>query len=329
MFGIGGNLPFPDPLGNSAPDPMGGMNLLGGGGGTEIAPVRIVNTNALDVRVLNFPGVPPPLPGLRPGATPPALPKAPGPKKAPGIGLDTFGLGGIAKMATAAGAIGAVVAGLGELKSTFVDPLLGAAKGGFDSGVGKGAGTEALGKSFEVLGTAVGLVMLPAVLKVSAAAMTLAGIFDQWADSKAGRVMGTSGLDVAGQLAGGKPGEGSLTSVERLREKGIGLIEKNPFFGKAYGKYVDKTGMRPDVSATAKAEDSNLRDLMQMMRNSVGGMASRMGVADVRDQAQQAALQQDPIEAKLKQMLLTKLENFDKSLTNIDKHVAPPGGGST
>jgi hypothetical protein len=197
----------PNPLGDAG----GGFDPSGGDGFavvqvvTDIVPVRVVNTNALLVTVANFPGQPPPLPGLRPGATPPPLPSErvrPAAGRG-GPGLADLGLGNLAKLATGAGlaaaGVGLVAAGLHELKGVFIDPILGAAHSGFHAGVSRGAGAEVLTKSFEVLGVAVGSLLLPVTIKLATSALVLAENFDRIADNPFIR-------GLVGGAAAGSPG---------------------------------------------------------------------------------------------------------------------------
>lgn len=332
-FGIGNPFPFPNPLGNGAPDPMGGLDLLTKSVSNDIVAVRLVNTNPIDVRVMNFPGVPPPLPGIKPGAVPPPLPSSGPPKrKVDSLGLDDVGLGKLAKLGTLAGAAGAVVGSIVDFKSTFIDPLLGAARGGFNQGFARGAGTEVLGKSFEAVGTAIGVTLLPTVIKVSAAALGMATMLDKASDGL--ERLYNALPDLPG---GGKNGDGLIASGFGLGDK-LEKINPNAWLGKLSGSLggfdFSPSGIRKKVfgaddkkvfADANKAEREALPLVLQSLRNSIGGQATRMGVADVREQAQQAALQQDPIEAKLKQMLLEKLEKYELGLNAIATNTEPKG----
>jgi hypothetical protein len=318
------------------PNPMGGDGYVAVFVVTDIVPVRVVNSNPLDVRVVNFPGVPPPLPGLRPGAMPPPLPVGATPKAPPGlfskVGLGSFNMGQFAGMATAAGAvaggIGLAVAGLEQLKATFIDPILGAAKGGFDRGIARGAGVETLGKTFEVLGVTVGVMLLPAVIQLATEALTLSNIFKDFADSPGGKWM----LKMSG--AGGVPGTGGaspLTTMLAGREAILQKIDKLPIIGEKFSEVTKNLGIRPDITKTLERDKTNMAKVLQAMLESQGAKASFVGLTDIREQAQLAAMQ-SPLEREMQNLQIEYLRKFINQtagdIAETAKNTRPPGGGA-
>jgi hypothetical protein len=73
----------------------------------------------------------------------------------------------------AGGAIGALTSAIGRLTSVL-DPVLGSAKKGFESGMGRGMGLETLEKSFSMLGVVVGMQFAPALTFAAGATMAFA-----------------------------------------------------------------------------------------------------------------------------------------------------------
>lgn len=311
---------YPSPLGESSTtnDSVLGTQVLMDVV-VEIVPVRIVNSNALLVTVTNFPGMPPPLPGQRTPAQPPPLPsmraKEPaGPKNpfdkkfAVEMGRNVLGgsitgalgtfAGAASTFAPAALALAPVLAGFTEV----VSPLLGAAHGGFQTGMHKNSGAEALGKSFEFLGQAVGLMMLPAVLEFAGAAKTAA---DELNENK--------GLQDKISAGAGPAWWG------RERRDRIG----NRILGPIWREGKRQTGAD---EAERKSLQNELK-LITAMKQSVGGVQpSYQGVADVRSQAQLAALQ-SPLERELLKQILDNLTvqetNTSKRLQEISDHTNP------
>lgn len=310
-----------------------------------ITPVRLINTNAIDVRVMNFPGVPPPLPGLRPTATPPPLPGRPEPRglqsifdSMPKKMADVFGrsgqagrwvesfaskfTGGGATGSAIAGSAGLAVAGVGmvldKVKSVFIDPLVSAAQGGFQAGVSHGSGIEVLGKSAMVLGVSLGVFMLPAVLRVSAA---LVGLSTQVEEIKRNftqlsRVLApfaTHGVEggagdlfnlfmpFASRAAGIKKSDGILGAGSKAVTAGgpLGSMFK-AFTGK------DLLG---DPQKLKKAEQNAFADVVASLRQSMGPPAGYHGIADVRQAAQLAALE-DPLERRMRDLMVKELEKM-------------------
>lgn len=323
MAHINNQNPFPSPLGNSAPQPPPLPIVIPPVDVAAVVPVRLVYQSPIPVRVTNaselgggparnplgdtkrlasvFDRVPRELGGLFKGR---ALDAGKGAEGLLGMGT---GAGAAAGLAVGAG-VGVLLAGLGAVKSTFIDPLIGAAHGGFNTGVGRGAGLEVVGKSFEVLGTSVGVILIPATLRLAASALTLSARFDDLANSKIGRLLGASPMTGLGVLAGGRPGDGFVTSAERVRGKGVEFMEG--FLGRGYSRYVDALGGRPDPAKTAGQEGGALKDVVDFMKRSTLPPAQTYGVADVRSQVQQIALNRDPLEERMRVLMVQGLEKF-------------------
>src|SRR5262245_4862269 len=200
------------------------------------------------------------------------------------------------------GKAGAALFVLNELKKTFIDPFIGAAKGGFDAGIQKGAGSEVLGKSFQVLGVAIGGHLLPVVIRFAAAAGAAADALDRYPKLigdliSGGGARGGAGVGSAFGRARSAGGFGrNLAGVEvfpGIRLGGAGVGKVGGMFGKEAGE----------------AYPEALRDVLTELRNSLGlGQAGVHGISDIRQQAQQAALGQSPLERRVREMALKWLE---------------------
>lgn len=312
MFGSGN---LPSQLG----DPGGG-DAAGGGEQVvafitpEVVPVRLVYSQPIPVIVTNFPGQPPPLPsGLSAPAGLPPLPKPVAPKaKEAGLGLEDLGMGGLLKLGTVAGVaaagVGLLTKGFEELKATFIDPILGAAKGGFDRGVEKGAGTEVVGRAFEHLGMTVGLMLLPATVQLAATALAVAETFKEW------KPLLEATMPALRLIAGGPQGVAS---------KGMALA----------GRAIDPFGMLPAerrqkivefgnpfaqfAGGVAKKEPKAMDTILRLLEMSQGAKPGFVGVTDIRAQAQMAAMQ-DPLEAEARKEMLEMIREIRGNATLAD-----------
>lgn len=302
---------------------MANFDPFGGTGGelanftiaTDVVPVRIINTNPIKVLVMNFPGVPPPLPDmLTPPIALPPLPKRPAAIPPPGLDMVT--------------AAKSVVGALGVVKKTFVDPFIGIAKAGFDAGLHKGAGAGTLFKSFETLGVAIGVTLIPAVIKLSVAALEAA---DAWIGEKQrikqfraeGGVLGID-FDNAGRRIDRGPND---------KRSWLGMFDDwsdRNFGGGAAGFISNNLGvgrMTPEERkkwnrdhATGPAMDKNTEMILTSLRNGAGGShAMYMGLSDIREQAQMAA-QVDPLEALQRKLIIDAINDWMTSgRQNLEK----------
>ncbi len=333
MFGSGGYGSGIGSSGGGSGQPSGDQLLVSVV--AEVVPVRLVMNQPIKVQVVHFPGVPPPLPGLSAEPYVPGLPKRQS-RPAAKSGLDYESLAGIAPMvpggslmagiAGAAGPIGAILVGVaafteavGLLTDTFVAPITSAIKGGFQSGVSGGMGSGTLGKSFEILGTVVGIQLLPAMIRLGGIALSLADIWQKV-------------FDRAKYLLSKIPGSGieSGGSSPGLWTRAQGIGDK---FFRAIGISGPKireamTGM--DSSKINAKLDSGELGGMEAFRKSLllstGSQSSYYGIADIREQAQLAALNQDPLEAKRNQLIidaLTKMPDLVKASEETAKNTAP------
>jgi len=337
----------PPPMSTTAksPGPVGPMDLRTSNT-PPIVPVRVINTNALDVRVMNFPGVPPPLPGLRPSAVPPALPTKPvkqfqsifdrmprqleslfGRGSAAGRFAEKFtmnpGMGAGAGAGAVAGlAVGAAVAVLDQVKSIFIDPLVSAAKGGFQAGVSHGSGIEVLGKSAMTLGVSMGTVLLPAVLRVSAAMVGLSTQIEEIKGNfkQLGMVVAPLTTSALGE-DGGKLFDifFPFVSMAADRKKEDGILGSLSKFGSVLtlpgSMFRAFTGRHlfGDPEKANRAEKEGLGDVIQSLRQSMGPPSAYHGVADVRQAAQLAALE-DPLERRMRDLMIKALERADADM---------------
>lgn len=335
--------PLPNPLGNSAPDPMPPLPVDNG----AVIPVRLVYTAPIPVRVVGGGGgggggrgpLDNPT-GKRLASVFDRLPReltgvlgrgeryGRGAERLVGTGT---GIGTAAGLGAAAG-IGFFLAGLSELKGTFIDPLVGAAKGGFQAGITKGSGAEALGESFKLLGVGLGALLLPTVIRLSAAAIGLAGTFDQMDNTLLGSTVGSNpGMDLLGYLTGNQGG-GWLESATRagsgqgtaagdviagIDEKlgGLGL----PQYLRPSAPLIAMTGKGfGQADAVGQKEKSALADVVTYLKQSVTPPAQTLGVADVRAAVQAAALNRDPLEERARQAVVKGIEDAVGHLRDIN-----------
>jgi hypothetical protein len=334
---------------NNHPDPLGSS----GGGGSpmgdgfvievtpEVVPVRLIVNSPIQVLVMNWPGMPPPIPGLKgPGFSPPlpSMKRTPSPLgESAGLGLGDMGLGNIVKLGSIAGVaaagVGLVASGFNELKSTVLDPIIGAAKGGLNEGFAKGAGLGAMAKGFMLFGTVIGIQVLPYVLKLGAAAMTAAEMIDRFSEGPLGKVLTTLPIDALGGAMGNKDG-GWLSTLSMAGEKftkpldrltgSAGLLGGLGVLGLSNQRKAAFGSDQLDSGTIGKSEKKNLKELMDAFKLSLGSQAGFVGVADIRGQAQMAALR-DPFEAKVMDIILQKLPEIEKRLGLVADNTKPPG----
>jgi hypothetical protein len=336
---------------SNLPNPLGDSGNSGGDGALdqivalvtpEIVPVRLVSSSPLPVQVTNWGNNPPPLSGLHGSGGPPPLPmSSPRLSRAKeGAGLDAIGLGDLAKLGTVAGAaaagVGLVAAGLKTLKESAIDPIIGAAQGGLDRGIARGAGADVLGKAFEVAGVVIGVKLLPAVVDLASSALAAAkalkkvGEFDPW-DTLVNA--GSMGLGGKGSPLGETPAPSGGQVLDLLGNTignkrwwtdaiipGMGLLPHQKLTGPTLGQQFDRD----------KVEERD--KVLHALNESIGAKAQFVGVADIRAQAQMAAFQ-DPLEVEVKKELVEVLRKInasgavDKVGQIADNTKAPPAGG--
>ncbi len=327
-----------------------GIGSSGGGSGqpsgdqllvsvvAEVVPVRLVMNQPIKVQVVNFPGVPPPLPGLSAEPYVPGLPRRmkPAGNAKPGLDLTSAlplvpGGGMMAGILGAAGPVGAVVAAVTPLIAaidSLVMPLVSAVKNGFQSGMQSGMGTGVLSKSFEVLGTVVGVQLLPVVIRLAALGLQLADTFKSIDDAahkwgatidnftaRFGLNTGFNQMGINGPFGSNRM-PGPMGALQGLAG-GLGR------FG-IFGMAARATGINTQQMANvAQQKDEGAMGLVrESMLRSIGGSASYYGIADIREQLQLTALNQDPLEAKRKQLEIDALMNALPALVKASEETA-------
>jgi len=238
-----------------------------------------------------------------------------------------------------------------------ITPMLGAIKGGFDSGVQRGAGTSVLGKAAEALGVSFGVILLPAVVKVGGALLGMAEYvskevapaMQKWVGKLASTFGGTD--EKTGEKKNGILGSVLNADVNKYNPQEFLIRNANPFslilqgLGKA-GIINKQTPVTPGQLITKiagsafKAAGGNVaeitgkvnsyeskgeKDFLESLKKSLAPQASYQGIADVRQQAQLAALNEDPIERRNKEELYKFLQAMPDTIKQIASNTKPQG----
>lgn len=202
--------------------------------------------------------------------------------------------GGTGGAIFASGALGAVSMfgkALGEVKSVFIDPVISAAKGGFQTGLSKGSGIEVLGRSFEYLGAIIGGMFAPNIVRVSALILTLADRMQNFS----GKIekFGVKYMDFVDKYAGWHP-------VARMMGIGDWRSSQKSMIGDPE-KYIKNLEISSD---TLK---------MSLLGGQKGGYSD---LSNVRDQIQMSA-QEDPMTKKFREQMLSQVAELDMKVAEL------------
>lgn len=253
-----------------------------------------------------------------------------------------------------------LIAGLGAAAAGFftaaklmepfnatIGSLIESVKGGVAGGFTKGAGGEVLGKAATALGVALGVNLLPQIIETSAAMIDLADDFTKTNRNirqfrKEGQMMGDT-FNNAGEKI--NRGEGDTRSwLDMLDDWSDRVAERNDFFGGLVRGSRKKSGPAGEAAKgpdgrplPETAEEKAAREkrakrekmegmIYQSIQSSLGPQASYQGVADVRQQAQLAAME-DPINRMIRDMAVEALNDWKKrreDVTRSANNTAPP-----
>lgn len=230
-----------------------------------------------------------------------------------GVRVNAGGLGAAVGLAA-----GVFVGALEKGKQLFIDPLINAAMGGLQTGINRGMGVETFGKVFEVVGVTLAVSFLPHVLRAAASMMEFNESLKRNRDLLDGFADGlvTAGdpfthpvkktfdvldlyMDKAGY--GGKNGRSQAGEGVDMIADALGATETKDYFRRKLGYQSTKDGKGP---APVDPKQRWVELLAARLQNQEGGKPYYSGIADVREQAQLAALNQDPLDAQMKRMLL-------------------------
>ena len=268
----------------------------------------------------------------------------PGPINVPKAG---GGLELVAGLGKVAGALFSLSMLMVPFNATFAQ-LIGAVHGGVSSGFGKGSGADVLGNAASALGVALGVNVLPAVIELSAELLELAEDFTITNRSirefrKDGKQMGDT-FDNSGKKI--NRGEGDTRDwLDMFDDWTDRFAERNNFWHSQEKKDAMKRKPAGDANKPptpplnetpeekAARERSQRRDkfksmVVQSLEASLGPQAGYHGVADVRQQAQLAAME-DPIVRMSRTMIVEMLQDWKanggaKNVQNIANNTKPP-----
>lgn len=196
-------------------------------------------------------------------------------------------LGGVAM----AGGIGLAASVVGQFKSVFVDPIINAITGGFQTGVNKGMGLDVLSRSAEYLGVVIGGMLSPAIIRLSALLLTFGDRFKQ---------------------SGNKLEESSAKYLDWY-QKYLGWLPSSRILG------------LDDWRGTVKKWNSDLANNDEYKKNLLlvkdtlkmsllgGQKAAYTDLSNIREQIQIAA-QEDPLTKKFRELITQQIEEIDKKI---------------